>query len=99
MKKSLKTPKTDWERVNALSDEDIDYSDIPEATEEMFKLMTKQDPEKDLANVSIWHSMVKSSVKLWFIIGGLKKCQKSKRVIHVAFSKKINLGEIGCCNI
>ena len=53
MKKSLKTPKTDWERVNALSDEDIDYSDIPEATEEMFKLMTKQDPEKDLANVSI----------------------------------------------
>jgi uncharacterized protein (DUF4415 family) len=26
--------KTDWDRINAMSDEDIDFSDAPEATEE-----------------------------------------------------------------
>jgi uncharacterized protein (DUF4415 family) len=31
---SLGTSKTDWDRINAMSDEDIDFSDAPEATEE-----------------------------------------------------------------
>jgi uncharacterized protein (DUF4415 family) len=31
---SLRTSKTDWDRINAMSDEDIDFSDAPEATEE-----------------------------------------------------------------
>jgi uncharacterized protein (DUF4415 family) len=29
-------PKTDWARVDAIRDEDIDYSDIPPITPEMF---------------------------------------------------------------
>jgi uncharacterized protein (DUF4415 family) len=33
---SSKTSLTDWERVDALRDEDIDFSDIPEVTPEMF---------------------------------------------------------------
>lgn len=28
--------KTDWDRVDALEDEDIDFSDCPEITEQMF---------------------------------------------------------------
>lgn len=38
MKKSAtsKKPRTDWRRVDALKDEDIDFSDIPEITPEMF---------------------------------------------------------------
>ncbi|MDB6015273.1 MAG: uncharacterized protein JWL65_7523 [Gammaproteobacteria bacterium] len=28
--------KTDWKRVNAMRDEDIDFSDNPEMTDEMF---------------------------------------------------------------
>lgn len=28
--------KTDWKRIDAMRDEDIDYSDIPPATPEMF---------------------------------------------------------------
>jgi uncharacterized protein (DUF4415 family) len=28
--------QTDWARLDAMSDEDIDYSDIPEMTDEMF---------------------------------------------------------------
>jgi uncharacterized protein (DUF4415 family) len=31
---SLGTSKTDWARVNALQDDEIDFSDAPEATEE-----------------------------------------------------------------
>jgi uncharacterized protein (DUF4415 family) len=31
-----KVSKTDWNRINALHDEDIDLSDIPEVTPEMF---------------------------------------------------------------
>jgi uncharacterized protein (DUF4415 family) len=30
---TLKASKTDWERLNAMRDEDIDLSDIPEVTE------------------------------------------------------------------
>jgi uncharacterized protein (DUF4415 family) len=33
---SSKTSQTDWARVDALEDDDIDYSDIPEVTPEMF---------------------------------------------------------------
>ena len=41
-KLNIKTaPKTDWERVDALTDDEIDYSDSPEITEEMFKVMRK----------------------------------------------------------
>ena len=32
-----KASKTDWERVDALTDEDIDTSDIPPLSEEFFK--------------------------------------------------------------
>ena len=30
------TSKTDWKRIDAMKDEDIDFSDIPEVTPEMF---------------------------------------------------------------
>ena len=38
MKKTLTTKKseTDWKRIDAMKDEDIDLSDIPEVTPEMF---------------------------------------------------------------
>lgn len=51
---------TDWERINALSDDEIDFSDIPEITPEMFKkavvrkgLKTKSDQEKDNNSVNL----------------------------------------------
>ena len=30
------TDQTDWKRIDAMTDEDIDFSDIPEITPEMF---------------------------------------------------------------
>lgn len=38
-KDSFHKSETDWERLENMSDEDIDYSDIPEMTEEDFKHM------------------------------------------------------------
>ena len=35
-KSTSKKSETDWKRINALKDEDIDFSDIPEITPEMF---------------------------------------------------------------
>lgn len=34
--KKSKTDETDWTRVDGLKDEDIDFSEVPEATAEMF---------------------------------------------------------------
>lgn len=48
-KLNIKTaPKTDWERVDALTDDEIDYSDSPEITEEMFKVMRKFEANKKI---------------------------------------------------
>jgi uncharacterized protein (DUF4415 family) len=35
-KSTSKKSETDWKRIDAMKDEDIDLSDIPEATPEMF---------------------------------------------------------------
>ncbi len=35
-KKNSKVSETDWERVRNMRDEDIDFSDLPEVTPEMF---------------------------------------------------------------
>jgi uncharacterized protein (DUF4415 family) len=36
----IRVSATDWERLDAMSDEDIDFSDIPEVTEEQLKRAT-----------------------------------------------------------
>ena len=33
---TLSNSQTDWQRLDAMSDEDIDFSDCPEITPEMF---------------------------------------------------------------
>lgn len=34
---STKKSQTDWARIDAMTDEDIDFTDLPEVTPEMFK--------------------------------------------------------------
>ncbi len=38
------TPQTDWAALAAMTDEDIDYSDIPPLTEEFFQNATRPSP-------------------------------------------------------
>lgn len=33
----MKTSKTNWQRIDKLKDKDIDYSDIPELSDDFFK--------------------------------------------------------------
>lgn len=49
--------KTDWARVNALTDEKIDYSDSPEVKEKFFKIMTIRKPQKTLVNPRLSHEV------------------------------------------
>jgi len=38
--------KTNWDKIDNMKDEDIDYSDSPEVTAEMFEKMELWHPEK-----------------------------------------------------
>jgi len=53
-----KHSKTNWTRIDKLSDETIDYSDSPEVTEEFFKIMTRREPEKVLVNLRLNREIV-----------------------------------------
>jgi uncharacterized protein (DUF4415 family) len=53
-----KHSKTDWVKVNALTDDTIDYSDSPEVIEDFFKIMTKREPEKVLVNIRLNREVV-----------------------------------------
>ena len=44
--------KTDWERVDAIKDDDIDYSDIPEIGDELFEKATFV-PSKQLVTIRL----------------------------------------------
>lgn len=41
--------KANWKKVDNLSDEELDYTDSPEVTEEMFKNMKLRNPIKTIA--------------------------------------------------
>lgn len=48
MKKADLKSKTDWDKVDAMTDDEIDYTDSPEITEAMFKVMRKYEPPKKI---------------------------------------------------
>lgn len=51
---SSKQSKTDWARVDAMKDEDIDYSDIPPLTDDFFKKAIIRWPsEKERITISL----------------------------------------------
>lgn len=54
------TSRTNWAALEAMSDEDIDYSDIPPLTDEFFELATLRIPiDEDLVQLD-------PDVKKWF---------------------------------
>lgn len=55
--------KTDWTRIDAMSDEDIDFSDCPEVTPEMAAKAVVRRASKDQATVSL---KVDQEVLAWF---------------------------------
>jgi len=68
MKKRLTSSKsrTDWERVDALTDEEIDLSDSPEITPEMFARAVVRRGLKPVASKAQLTLRVDRDVLAWF---------------------------------
>lgn len=49
---TLKKSETDWARIDAMTDEDIDYYDIPPITEEMFARAVRMKNGKPIPTAS-----------------------------------------------
>ena len=50
-KNSIDTSRTDWTALESLSDEDIDYSDIPPLTDEFFERAILRIPAAQAGNL------------------------------------------------
>jgi uncharacterized protein (DUF4415 family) len=57
------TSRTDWARIDAMSDEDIDTSDIPPLTDAFFSKARLRMPSSSFATVAI---RVDSETLAWF---------------------------------
>ncbi|MEO1389267.1 MAG: BrnA antitoxin family protein [Cyanobacteria bacterium J06634_6] len=55
--------RTDWSRIDAMTDEDIDTSDIPPLTEAFFEKATLRMPKPSLQAVSI---RIDTETLAWF---------------------------------
>lgn len=55
--------KTDWNRIDAMTDDDIDTSDIPPLTDDFFSKAKLRMPSSSLATVTI---SVDSETLAWF---------------------------------
>ena len=58
---TTETSRTDWERVRAMSDDDIDLSDIPELTDEFCRRAHRRGPSSVEVTIP-----VDASVLAWF---------------------------------
>ncbi|NJL42316.1 MAG: BrnA antitoxin family protein [Pseudanabaena sp. SU_2_4] len=57
------TSRTDWSRIDAMTDDDIDTSDIPPLTDEFFSKAKLRIPSSQLATVAV---RVDSETLTWF---------------------------------
>lgn len=48
-KETMKLTKTDWDKIDAMSDDDLDYDEAPEITEEFFKIAFTRKPTQKKA--------------------------------------------------
>lgn len=70
--KTLRSPKsqTDWKRVDAMRDEDIDTSDIPEVTPEQFARSIARKGLKPIPKKKQVTLRIDEDVLEWFKAGG-----------------------------
>jgi len=61
-----KTSETDWKRLDSMRDEDIDFSDIPEITPEMFARAVVRDGLKAKASKAQVTLRIDRDVLEWF---------------------------------
>jgi len=59
---SKSTSRTDWTALDAITDEDIDYSDIPPLTDEFFENATLRIPAKQASSLI----QIEPEILQWF---------------------------------
>jgi uncharacterized protein (DUF4415 family) len=64
--KKSETSQTDWKRIDAMKDEDIDFSDIPEVTPEMFARAVRRRNFKPIPRKKQLTLRVDSDVVDWY---------------------------------
>ncbi len=73
MKKRVtsRKPRTDWKRVDALKDNQIDFSDVPELTPEMFARAVVRRGLKPVVRKKLLTLRIDSDVVEWYRSQGL----------------------------
>jgi uncharacterized protein (DUF4415 family) len=74
------TSRTNWDRIDAMSDEDIDTSDIPPLTDEFFAKAKLRMPSSSLATVAI---RVDPETLAWFQSKGEKAEQHMAAALQI----------------
>ncbi|MGB7085535.1 MAG: hypothetical protein WBD47_08275 [Phormidesmis sp.] len=74
------TSRTDWSRIDAMTDEDIDTSDIPPLTEAFFEQATLRMPKNSLQTVAI---QIDSETLAWFKTKGQKAEQHMAAALQI----------------
>lgn len=85
------TSKTDWARVDAMSDDEIDTSDIPPLTDDFFANAKLRMPSSSLATVAI---RVDPETLLWFQSKGSEAEQHMAAALRIYAAAQKNVADV-----
>jgi uncharacterized protein (DUF4415 family) len=85
------TSKTDWARIDAMSDDEIDTSDIPPLTDKFFSTAKLRMPSSSLATVAI---RVDSETLSWFQSKGEEAEQHMAAALRIYAEAQKNVADI-----
>jgi uncharacterized protein (DUF4415 family) len=85
------TSRTDWARIDAMSDDEIDTSDIPPLTDDFFANAKLRMPSSPLATVAI---RVDPETLLWFQSKGAEAEQHMAAALQIYAQAQKNVDDI-----
>jgi uncharacterized protein (DUF4415 family) len=86
------TSRTDWARIDAMSDDEIDTSDIPPLTDEFFLKAKLRMPSSSLATVAI---RVDRETLSWFQSKGEEAEQHMAAALRIYAEAQKNAASMG----
>jgi uncharacterized protein (DUF4415 family) len=85
------TSRTNWAKIDAMSDDDIDTSDIPPLTDEFFSKAKLRMPSSSLATVAI---RIDSETLAWFQSQGEEAEQHMTAALQIYAEAQKNAANI-----
>jgi uncharacterized protein (DUF4415 family) len=92
--KTDRADQTDWKRIHAMKDEDIDFSDCPELTPEMFRRGVVRRNFKVVPRKKEFPVVLDSEVYWWYLKQGRGHDERINSVLraHMERQEGTNLG-------